>query len=101
MSDWYDEEFGVLSGRRKHPIVQWDIVIGGRKNLNLSNTTIESIDWRNKTVLQGVKYQGQCGSCWAFAAIGAIEAVTAIHSGTRQALSEQQIIDCVNIRHVK
>lgn len=38
------------------------------------------MDWRDEGVLQLPKYQGQCGSCWAFAAIGAIEAVTALHA---------------------
>jgi len=42
-----------------------------------------------------VKNQGSCGSCWAFAATTAQEAVQAIHSGTSPVrLSEQEGVDC-------
>jgi len=56
------------------------------------------VDWTNKggkNYVQKVKNQGQCGSCWAFSAIGALESAAAIKAGADpQDLSEQQLVDC-------
>lgn len=53
-----------------------------------------SIDWRTYGVVTPVKNQGNCGSCWAFAATEALESYYAIATGQLKTLSEQQILDC-------
>ncbi|KAM4017619.1 cathepsin W-like isoform 2-T2 [Anomaloglossus baeobatrachus] len=50
-------------------------------------------DWRKYGVISEVKNQGNCNSCWAFAAVGNIEAQWGIQ-GCPKNLSVQQVIDC-------
>jgi len=52
------------------------------------------IDWRARNAVSPVKNQQQCGSCYAFSSISAIETAWAIKRGTLYQLSEQQIVDC-------
>ncbi len=54
----------------------------------------EFFSWVTQGGMTPVKNQGSCGSCWAFAGIGQIEAHLKIYYGQELDLSEQQIIDC-------
>ncbi|PWA63581.1 cysteine proteinases superfamily protein [Artemisia annua] len=62
-------------------------------NNDISNIP-DSIDWRERNAVTPIKDQGQCGSCWAFAAVAAVEGINAIRTGHLVRLSEQQLIDC-------
>ena len=54
-----------------------------------------SVDWRDdKTVVGAVQDQGQCGSCWAFSAVGAMEGAYGLAKGNFMKFSEQQLVDC-------
>lgn len=52
------------------------------------------IDWRENGAVTPIKDQGFCGSCYAFSAVGAMEAAHFFHTGELLNLSEQQVVDC-------
>jgi len=68
----------------------------------LSSTSVaDSVDWQTKdcgggegSCLTPAKDQGQCGSCWAFSATGAMESLWAEANHELYSLSEQELVDC-------
>ncbi|CAD5208106.1 unnamed protein product [Bursaphelenchus xylophilus] len=56
--------------------------------------TPASFDWREKNGVTSVKSQKDCGCCYAFSAIGAIESQFKIKTGKEVDLSEQQAVSC-------
>ena len=53
-----------------------------------------SFDWRDHNVVGPVLNQGQCGSCYAFSGVQAINSAVSKKTNTSVSLSEQEIVSC-------
>ena len=56
----------------------------------------DSVDWRDKGVVNEIRDQAECGSDWAFSVIQAAESANAISNGKLESYSEQNLVDCVS-----
>lgn len=71
-------------------------------NNNRSSSYVSEWDWRNrhgKDWITPIRNQGACGSCWAFAAVGALEAYVNLYYNRllNLDLSEQELVSCSNM----
>ena len=72
------------------------------KSASASTPYVPDWDWRNrhgKNWITSIKNQGDCGSCWAFAATGATEAMANLYFNDENLdldLSEQDVLSCTS-----
>ncbi|MHC1783032.1 MAG: C1 family peptidase [Anaerolineaceae bacterium] len=72
--------------------------VAGNTSIETDGTLVGALpttfDWRNEGKVTSVKNQGSCGSCWAFATVGVMEAAILRQSGVTTDLSEQYLVSC-------
>lgn len=69
----------------------------GAAQAKVCEPSMSKFSWRDKGKVTGAKYQNSCGSCWAFAAVGAVETSYMVYHDTQAIipdLSEQEALDC-------
>jgi len=99
MSDWTDEESDALRTRiNVEPVnhIQPFQLQQQQQKVTVPN----QYDWTNQTrvpnAVTPVKNQRHCGSCYAFAMVGALEKTYAEIYNTSGPLSPQELLDCSN-----
>uniref|UniRef100_A0A452R388 Procathepsin L n=1 Tax=Ursus americanus TaxID=9643 RepID=A0A452R388_URSAM len=91
LGDMTSEEVISLMSSLRVPS-QWPRNVTYKSNSN--QKLPDSVDWREKGCVTQVKYQGACGACWAFSAVGALEAQLKLKTGNLVSLSAQNLVDC-------
>jgi len=87
MSDWTDEEYKAIltyksEGTHVASEEPEEAFVGA------------AINWISNGCVNGIKDQGQCGSCWAFSGVASTEGAWCIAHNKLYSLSEQQLVDC-------
>jgi len=91
-ADWTDEEFSTLLGMKGY-VPQNMTSITELEPADIV-TAPTAFNWCSQGKCTGVKDQGQCGSCWAFATVENIESVYSIKGRGMPVLAPQQLVDC-------
>lgn len=88
-SDLYTNEFADLHNGYKYKSTKRE-----NDHFKYNNNLPDNVSWVDKNVVNPIKNQGHCGSCYAFSSVQALESAWAIKTGNLYNLSEQEIVDC-------
>ena len=86
------EEMVKLLGYRQSPMDLSHLSVPD--SAPLSQSLPSYLDYRDRGVVTPPKNQAACGSCWAFAGIGATESKILLEGGPVYDLSEENVLSC-------
>lgn len=93
--EWMTKRTGGLPPMDENAIPLDNLSTEVLEKLNNLGPAPREFNWISQGGVSSVKNQAQCGSCAAFAALGAIESCSKIQTGTMaNDLSEQHLLDC-------
>jgi cathepsin L len=94
LADLSDDEYKQLLGYRARSSPSTAAATFEAPDATQLAALPDAWDWRTHDAVTPVKNQGQCGSCWAFSAVAALESAYALTTGTLESFSEQELVDC-------
>uniref|UniRef100_K3WB02 Peptidase C1A papain C-terminal domain-containing protein n=1 Tax=Globisporangium ultimum (strain ATCC 200006 / CBS 805.95 / DAOM BR144) TaxID=431595 RepID=K3WB02_GLOUD len=101
-----DEEFAAFVGNSFKRGDSGSVLLGQGLAMELPGDQVDASDvngtipdagdkdWTTSGCVAPVKNQGQCGSCWAFAAVASLESAYCLKGNPLTLLSDQQVVSC-------
>ncbi|XP_057464628.1 senescence-specific cysteine protease SAG39-like [Actinidia eriantha] len=95
-ADLTNEEFRASRNGYKRKEAKFEAKLQLSTSFRYTNVSVVPfiMDWRKRGAVTPVKDEGQCGCCWAFSAVAAMEGIIQLKNGKLISLSEQQLVDC-------
>ncbi|KAG5668407.1 hypothetical protein PVAND_016347 [Polypedilum vanderplanki] len=90
----YEQKLKKLTGNKgqasNDSIMMSSFVQASKSNIQKSP---DEVDWVKSGLVNSIRNQGKCGSCWAFTAVGVADGAL-LKQGIKTRLSEQNLVDC-------